>query len=134
MADAASASITNKSKRSAADLALDNNTPSPKKTLPDFSRWKNEEDSVISGNDSNGWEREEGRAMHEFAAQAEADDARDDAAFPDIAMNETNEWEFLAEGNADDPPDEPTAPPKFEKLQISYQKTTGKALIEIAIT
>ena len=48
-------------------------------------------------------------------------------------MNETNEWEFLAEGNADDLPDEPTAPPKFEKLRISYQKTTGKALIEIAI-
>ncbi len=29
--------------------------------------------------------------MHRFAAQAEANDARDDAAFPDIAMNEMNE-------------------------------------------
>jgi hypothetical protein len=38
----------------------------------------------------------------------------------------------LAEGNADDPPDEPTAPPKFENLRISYQKTTDKAVIEIA--
>jgi hypothetical protein len=132
MTDAASASVRNNKKRSATCLALDDDTPSPKKALSDFSRRKNEKDSVVSGDDSNGWEREEGRVMHEFAAQAEADDEWDDAAFHDIAMNETNEWEFLAKGNADDPPDEPTAPPKFEKLCISYQKTTGKGLIEIA--
>ena len=127
-----SASVRNRNKRRADELASDADTPSPKKALPDFSRRKNEEDSVASGDNSNDWEREEGRVMHEFAAQAEADDARDDAAFPDIAMNETNEWEFLAEGNADNPPDELRATPKFEKLRISYQKTTGKALIEIA--
>jgi hypothetical protein len=132
MTDAASASVRNSNKRSADDLASDDDTPSPKKALPDFSRRKNEEDSVASGDDSNGWEREEGRVMHEFTAQAEADDVRDDAAFPDIAMNETNEWEFLAEGNADELPDQPTPPPKFEKLRIFYQKTTGKALIEFA--
>ena len=133
MTDAASASVRNNNKRSADGLASDDDTPSPKKALPDFSRRKKKEDSVASGDDSNGWEREEGWVMHEFAAQAEANDARDDAAFPDIAMNEMNKWEFLSEGNADDPPDEPrTAHPKFEKLRISYQKTTAKALLEIA--
>ena len=132
MTEAASVSVRNNNKRSADGLASDDDSPSPKKALPDFSRRKNEEDSVVSGDDSNGWEREEGRVMHEFAAQAEADDARDDAAFPDIAMDEMNEWEFLAEGSADDPPDGPTPPPKFEKVRISYQKTTAKALLEIA--
>ena len=111
MTDAAPSSITNNSTRSAADLASDNDTPSSKKALPDFSRQKNEEDSVASGDDSNGWEVEEGRVMHQLASQAEADDALDDVAFPDITMNETNEWEFLAEdGNADEPPDEATSP------------------------
>jgi hypothetical protein len=72
--------------------------------------------------------------MHQLAAQAEADDALDDAAFPDIAMNETNEWEFLAEeGNADELPDGATPTPQFEKLRIPYQKTTHKALLDIAI-
>ena len=98
----------------------------PKKALPDFSHCKNEEDSVSSGNNSNGWEREEGRVMHEFAAQAEADDARDDAAFPDIAMNETNEWEFLTEGNADKPPDEQTPLLNLRSCTFSTKRLQAK--------
>ena len=41
--------------------------------------------------------------MHELAAQAEEDDARDNAVFPDVQMNEVNEWEVLTEeGIADE--------------------------------
>ena len=81
----------------------DEDEPSPKKTLPDFNLRKSEEDSVASGDDSDGWNREDGRVMHELAAQAEEDDARDNAVFPDVQMNEVNEWEVLAEeGIADE--------------------------------
>jgi hypothetical protein len=108
----------------------DEDEPSPKKTLPDFNLRKSEEDSVASGDDSDGWNREDGRVMHELAAQAEEDDARDNAVFPDVQMNEVNEWEVLAEegiadeGNVDCP--------SFETIRIVYQKTTAKGLSEIA--
>jgi hypothetical protein len=102
MSHAASASVTNRRRQSRANLASDEDEPSPKKALPDFSLRKSEEDSIASGNDSNAWEQEQGRVMHEFTAHSNTDDALDDAAFPAIAMNEMNKWEFLAEGNADD--------------------------------
>ncbi len=111
----------------------DEDEPSPKKALPDFSLRKSEEDSIASGDDSNAWEQEQGRVMHEFTAQADADDALDVAAFPAIAMNKMNEWEFLAERNADDIEDDRPTPPQFETVRIIYQKTTAKALAEIAI-
>ena len=87
---------------SGANIASDEAEPLPKKALPDFSLRKSEEDSIASGNDSNAWEQEQGRVMHEFTAQADANDVLDDVAFPAIAMNKMNGWEFLAEGNADD--------------------------------
>ena len=55
---------------------------SPKKALPNFNLCESEEDSVASGNNLDGWDREDGRVMHELAAQAEEDDARDNAIFP----------------------------------------------------
>jgi hypothetical protein len=71
--------------------------------------------------------------MHEFTAQADTNDVLDDAAFPAIAMNEMDKWEFLAEGNADNIGDDRPTPPQFEMVRIIYQKTTAKALAEIAI-
>ncbi len=49
----------------------DEDEPSPKKALPDFNLRKSEEDLVASGNDSDGWDQEDGRVMHELTAQAE---------------------------------------------------------------
>ncbi len=57
--------------------------------------------------------------MHELAAQAEEDDARDNAVFPDVQMNEVNEWEVLAkEGIADEGS---VDCPSFETIRIVYQ-------------
>ncbi len=62
----------------------DEDEPSPKKALPDFNLRKSEEDSIASGDDSDGWDEGEGRVMHDLAAQAKADDVLDDAVFPDV--------------------------------------------------
>jgi hypothetical protein len=53
--------------------------PSPKKTLPDFTLRKSGDDSVASGDDSIAWEKEENRVLHAFAIQVEAEDALEDA-------------------------------------------------------
>jgi hypothetical protein len=109
----------------------------PKKALPDFSLHKSEEDSVASGNDSEGWDEIEERLAHDLSAQAMVDDALDEAAFPDIRpMNEVNEWELTAEGNADgdDIPIANAPPPlQYETIRIAYQKTTTKALADVAV-
>ena len=62
----------------------DEDEPSPKKAFPDFNLRKSEEDSIASGDDSDGWDKEEGRVMRDLAAQAKADDVLDDAVFPDV--------------------------------------------------
>ncbi len=60
--------------------------------------------------------------MHELTTQADKDDARDNAVFPDVQMNEVNEWEVLAEegiadeGNVDCSVDRPS----FETIRIVY--------------
>ena len=41
-----------------------------------------------------------------------------------------NEWEYLAADNNED--DEEITPRQFEMVRIIYQKTTAKALLEIA--
>ncbi len=111
----------------------DEDEPPPKKAFPDFNLRKSEEDSIASGDDSDGWDKEEGRVMHDLAAQAKADDVLDEAVFPDVPMNEVNEWEVLVEeGNADDQNTVEDDPPTFETIRILFQKTTAKVLGEIA--
>ena len=58
--------------------AKDDDAPSPKKALPDFTTRKSDDDSVASGDDSAGWEMEEDRVMNSFLAQTEAEEALDD--------------------------------------------------------
>jgi hypothetical protein len=83
-------------KRSSAyDDDDDDDEPSPKKALPDFSIRKGEEDSVISGDDSEGWLDMEEKLADNLSAQAKVDDALDEAAFPDIPMNEVHEWKSI---------------------------------------
>ena len=73
-------------KRSSAYDDDDDDEPSPKKALPDFSICKGEEDSVMSGDDSEGWLDMEEKLADNLSAQAKVDDALDEAAFPDIPM------------------------------------------------
>ena len=123
-------------KRSSAyDDDDDDDEPSPKKALPDFSIRKGEEDSVISGDDSEGWLDMEEKLADNLSAQAKVDDALDEAAFPDIPMNEVHEWELMeGEGNADDDIPIANAPPplQYETIQIGYQKATIKVLTDVA--
>ncbi len=60
------------------DLSADDDAPSPKKALPDFTTRKSVDDSVVSGDDSAGWEMEEDRVMNSFIAQKEAEEVLDD--------------------------------------------------------
>ena len=55
--------------------AKDDDAPSPKKALPDFTTRKSDDDSAASGDDSAGWEMEEDRVMNSFLAQTEAEEA-----------------------------------------------------------
>jgi hypothetical protein len=41
------------------DSSDEKDTPSPKKALPDFTAQKSDDDSLVSGDDSAGWDREE---------------------------------------------------------------------------
>jgi hypothetical protein len=114
----------------------DDGAPSPKKTLPDFTLRKSDDDSVASGDDSNGWEREEDRVRNAFVIQADADDELELANFTsDGPVNEVLEWTTLTDdlemGNADD---EVAALPKVvETRNIVLQKTNVKTLKSIAL-
>ena len=130
----ATASVHNRKRSSAYSDSSDDDEPSPKKALPDFSLRKGKEDSVVSGDDSEGWcDMEEENLADNLSAQAKVDDALDEAAFPDIPMNEVNEWELMeGEGNADDDIPIANAPPEYETIRIGYQKTTIKVLTDVA--
>ena len=101
-----------------------------KKALPDFSIRKGEEDSVISGDDSEGWLDMEEKLADNLSAQAKVDDALDEAA--DIPMNEVHEWELMeGEGNADDDIPIANAPPPLQYEtgeEIAYPGSTSKVV------
>ncbi len=98
--------------------SLDDGAPSPKKALPDFTLQKSDDDSVTSGDDSNGWEREEDRVRNAFNIQADTEDELELANFAsDGPVNKVLEWTTLTNdlemGNADD---EVAALPEVVKL------------------
>ena len=73
---------------------------SPAKPLTDFSKRKIDNDSVVSGDDSNKWEEEKARVMDVLGLQLAADAAADNAFFDDEGeerLREVLEWEFLTE-------------------------------------
>jgi hypothetical protein len=63
----AAASADNSKQSRAHSASSDDDEPSPQKALPDFSLHKSEEDSVASGDDSEGWDEIEGRLAHELS-------------------------------------------------------------------
>lgn len=111
----------------------DSDRPSPKKKLPDFNVRKSDDDSVASGDDSNGWEVEEERLTHIIAAQAETEQRIEEQEM-EIIVPEVHEWEdSLEEGD----PDEGAAPAGtaaavFETIHYPFSKTTGKLLKDLA--
>jgi hypothetical protein len=127
----------NRAKRArAADDSSDDDSdrPSPKKKLPDFNVRKSDDDSVASGDDSNGWEVEEVRLTHIIAAQAEREDSIEEREI-EIIVPEVHEWEqSLEEGNPDEGAAAPTgsAAAVFEAIHYPYVKTTGKILKDLA--
>ncbi len=76
--------------------SLDEDAPSPKKTLPDFNVRKSGDDSVASGDDSITWEKEEDRVMQSFANQLEAENRLEEAFEEDGPVREHEEWGLIA--------------------------------------
>ena len=112
----------------AADLS-DEDALYPKKALPDFTTQKSDDNSVASGDDSAGWEKEEDRVVNAFAAQAEAADRLEDISV-DTPVKDLHEFMLAGgeEGNADG-----DVAPEFETRQVLLKKTNVKTLREIAL-
>jgi hypothetical protein len=122
----------------------DDDAPSPKKALPDFTTRKSDDDSVASGDDSAGWEAEEDRVLNAFAIQTVAEDALDDIFVDDGPMKEIHEFMLIAgrgvdgeeEGNADGAAEvEPTTTTavEYETRCVVLQTTNVKMLKAIAV-
>ena len=95
-------------------------------------------DSVASGDDSTGWEKETEQVMNLFTAQANAEVAVDEA---DVAAvnEEVQEWTLLADeepGREEAANANPAPPPtgkQTELRHVAYQLTNHKTLKEIAL-
>jgi hypothetical protein len=96
----------------------DEDVPSPKKVLPDFTMQKSDDNSVASGDDSIAWEKEEDRVLHVFAIPAEAEDALENA-LEDAPVKELEEWELIAEGG-EGTAHEVAAPPQSSLRQEPF--------------
>ncbi len=117
----------------------DDDAPSPKKALPDFTMRKSDDDSVASGDDSAGWEMEEDRVLNAFLAQTEAEDALDDLSV-DVPMKEVHEFMLISgegedgtEGHADGAAEVAPIAVKYEARRVVLQTTNVKTLKAIAI-
>ncbi len=118
------------------DSSDEKDTPSPKKALPDFTAQKSDDDSIASGNDSAGWEREEAQVLNAFILQVEADDRLEDVSI-NAPVKEVHEFVLIdegEEGNADgEVPCPLAALLEFKTRQVSVKKTNIKSLKEIAL-
>jgi len=121
----------------------DDDAPSPKKALPNFTTRKSDDNSVASGDDSAGWEAEGDRVLNAFAIQTVAEDALDDIFVDDGPMKEIHEFMLIAgrgvdgeeEGNADGAAkvDPTTTAVEYETRRVVLQTTNVKRLKAIAV-
>ena len=120
----------------------DDDAPSPKKALPDFTTRKSDNDSIASGDDSAGWEAEEDRVLNAFTIQTEAEEALEDLFVDDGPMKEIHEIILIAgrgvdreEGNADGAAkvDPTTTAVEYETRRDVLQTTNVKMLKAIAL-
>ena len=141
-ASAASSTPINPMDKFASSDLSDDDAPSPKKALPDFTTRKSDDDSVASGDDSAGWEVEEDRVLNAFAIQTETDDALDDLFVDDGPMKEIHEFMLIAgrgvdgeEGNADGATEvnPATTAVEYETRRVMLQTTNVKMLKAIAV-
>jgi len=122
----------------------DDDAPSPKKALLDFTTRKSDDDSVASGDDSAGWEAEEDRVLNAFTIETVAEDALDDIFVDDGLMKEIHEFMLIAgrgldreeEGNvggAAKANPSTTAVAAYETRRVVLQTTNVKMLKAIAV-
>jgi hypothetical protein len=120
----------------------DDDAPSPKKALPDFTTRKSDDDSVASGDDSAGWEAEEDRVLNAFTIQTEAEEALEDLFVDDGPMKEIHEFMLIAgrgvdreEGNANGAAkvNPTTTAVEYETRRDVLQTTNVKMLKAIAL-
>jgi hypothetical protein len=122
----------------------DDDAPSPKKALPDFTTRKSDDDSVASGDNSAGWEAEEDRVLNAFAIQTEAEDALEDLFcgwWPDegnprvhVDCRQRGGWRGggnNAEGAAEVDPTKTAV--EYETRRVVLQTTNVKTLKAIAL-
>ena len=96
---ATSASNNNNSNKRTTPSSPDElDVPSPKRTVPDFSKPRSDDVSCASGDESEGWAREEERMLAEAAAKAQAEEEADEAMADEI-VQEAQEWENLVSGD-----------------------------------
>ena len=117
------------------NAAADNFGLSPEKLLTPFKKRKSDDDSVATGDDSDGWEREEERVMARLAAQLIADEALDEAAEDAEPFNSIEEWEYLVEEAAIDDDESPplAATEATVDVLVEFKKVKVPNLREIAI-
>ncbi len=86
-----------------AKLPSSDDSPSPvkKKTLSNFNVHCYDEDSILSGDESDGWEYEEDRVAHFFAKQSKKEYQMDYAAMDCSHVAEVEEWMNLAKETLD---------------------------------
>jgi len=111
----------------------DDDAPSPKKALPDFTTRKSDDDSIAS----------EDRVMNAFAIQTEAEEALDDLFVDDGPMKGIHEFMLIAgrgvdgeeAGNADGAAevDPTTTAVEYETRRVVLQATNVKMLKTIAL-
>ncbi len=89
-----------------------------------------DDDSVLSGDDSDGWEVEENNVVYLFAEQTRKEDALDNAALvdcPPVACVE--EWLELAGENMNDVAAAAAGGdgPHYERVKVSFSLSTLKS-------
>jgi hypothetical protein len=115
-------------------------SPSPvrqrKNPLPNFDAHPSDDDSVILGDKSDGWEVEEDRIAHYFVDQARKEDQLDIAAMVDYPpVAEVDEWMELAGDSLND--DAAAAAmgggPRYDTVKVSFVSSRLKSLKAIAM-
>ena len=89
-------------KRAASELTIqEESSPSPKKSFPQFSRPHSDDNSLMSGDDSNGWEKEEDRVISLITDLNRKEEKLADSLVD--VVEEVHEWTLhIEEGNPDD--------------------------------
>jgi len=104
--------------------------PSPKKRFPEFSHPKSDDNTVLSGDDSDGWEKEEDWMIALMTAKNLEEDKA--AAAMEDEVDEVAKWmlPLVEEGNPDpapeDMPKKPENPVEYEVVTFTLKNTVAE--------